>query len=285
MPRGATAGLSADLHTHSTASDGEYAPAALVEMAARQGLSVLALTDHDTTAGLEEAIGAGGAAGIMVIGGIELSTDVPSGELHILGYGIDPSYPPLVASLARFRAASVDRLETMLTRLADLGIALDPATIVPRRGDHAVGRPHIARALVAAGYAASVADAFERYLGEGRPAYVRKERPPPAAAVELIRQAGGLPVLAHPLGVRELDAWLPALIERGLAGLECFYGAYALDRRLELAALADRLRLLATGGSDFHGESIDAQRKLGSVEIPVERVERFLDAYMHRRAG
>jgi predicted metal-dependent phosphoesterase TrpH len=268
----------ADFHTHTRASDGELAPAELVQRAASQGLSVLAITDHDTLAGLTDARRAARDLGVTFVDGVEISTDVPFGELHILGYGIAVDNRELNDALEHFRAASVRRLKMMLELLRQLSIDLDASIVVPLTQQHAVGRPHIARALVAAGHAVSVADAFERYLGEGRPAYVRKDRELPATAVQLVREARGVPVLAHPLGVRDLDSRLDALIQAGLKGLECFYAEYSPAERDSLTELADSRGLLATGGSDFHGDHSFERRALGSVEIPPRRIFALLEA-------
>jgi len=268
----------ADLHTHSTASDGNLAPADLVRQASERGLSLLALTDHDTTLGLDAAVRAGTALGVRVLRGIELSTDVDAGEIHILGYGIDPDSAELQTEIARLREASISRIERMVVRLAELGYPLPEGSVRPSEVGASIGRPHVARAMIAAGYVTSVGEAFDRFLGRGKPAYTKRERQRPAAAVALVRSAGGLPVLAHPLTVADLDTALPVLIDAGLAGLEAYYGEYRDDQRRALAALAQEIGLLVTGGSDYHGEGFRAGRELGGVSIPSEVVERFLTA-------
>ena len=268
----------ADLHTHSTASDGADAPAELVRKAVQRGLAVFALTDHDTTAGLAEADAAGDAEGLRVVHGIELSTDVPRGELHLLGYGIDLDNDELQQTLAALREQSARRLLRILERLRELGIDL-PDSVVERDDEtRSVGRPHVARALVAAGHAASVQDAFDRYLGNGRPAYVRKARLAPVDAVRLVRRAGGLAALAHPFSLPAFRDHVPQLVSVGLAGLEVFYGEYDDARRRELAALAALNALLMTGGSDYHGENFKVGRELGAADIPPAVLARFLDA-------
>lgn len=268
----------ADLHTHSTASDGNLAPADLVRQASERGLSILALTDHDTTLGLADACRAGELRGVYVIRGIELSTDVPSGEIHILGYGIDPAHDELQSTIARLRDASLSRIDRMVARLAELGYRLPEGSVHPSADGASIGRPHVARAMIAAGYVASVGEAFDRFLGRGQPAYIKRERQQPAEAVALVRRAGGLPVLAHPGTVAELDVALPELINAGLAGLECYYGEYTDDQRRALAAVATQHGLLATGGSDYHGEGFRAGRELGGVDIPQAGLDRFLAA-------
>lgn len=268
--------IRADLHTHSSASDGDLAPAALVSLAKQQGLAYLALTDHDTTAGLPEAEAAAQGVSLSFIPGIELTTDVPLGELHVLGYAIDRDDSTLQETLQSLRQARVERLWRVLARLSSLGIDLDPARITPAHAGEAVGRPHIARALVETGHATSIADAFDRYLGDGKPAFVQKDRIAPDAAVRLIRAAGGIPVLAHPLTVVDLDDWLGRLIPAGLRGLECYYGKYSAAQRNNLVTIADEYGLIATAGSDFHGAGFDPRQALGSVDIPSSRFDAFV---------
>jgi predicted metal-dependent phosphoesterase TrpH len=268
----------ADFHTHSTASDGNLAPADLVRQASERGLSIFALTDHDTTLGLPDALASGERIGLRVIPGIELSTDVLSGEIHILGYGIDPMSDELQTTIARLREASLLRIHRIVARLDELGYPLPEGSVRPSGEGASIGRPHVARAMIAAGYVSSVAEAFDRFLGRDRPAYVKRERQQPAEAVELVRRAGGLPVLAHPLSVAGLDAALPELIDAGLAGLEAYYGEYTSEQRLAIARLADERGLLATGGSDYHGEGFRAGRELGGVTIPAPTIARFLAA-------
>ncbi|MDQ3548097.1 MAG: PHP domain-containing protein [Chloroflexota bacterium] len=267
----------ADLHTHSTASDGTLAPADLVRQASRRGLTILALTDHDTTGGLAEAIATGEELGIRVIPGIELSTDVSAGEVHMLGYGIDPGSESLQSALARYRQARLERAERIISRLRDLGVDLPEGSVQASASDAALGRPHIARAMIAAGYVQTVSEAFDRFLGNDKPAYIASERKPtPAEAIALIRAAGGLPVHAHPCTSDDFPGSLAALIEAGLAAIEVYYAEYTPDRRETLARVAASYGLLATGGSDYHGEQFKERRELGSVNLPADVLQRFL---------
>lgn len=261
-----------DLHAHSTASDGLLPPAQLVALAGERGLRVLALTDHDTIAGLAAATSAAADVGLRLIPGVELSTHVEAGEVHILGYFIDPADPALSQALARFRAARAGRAETIVARLAAAGVPIAYARVLELAGGGAIGRPHVARALVEAGHAASINDAFERYLVRGRPGYVERYRLTPPDAARLIRAAGGVPVLAHPHSVADLDATLPALLAAGLGGLECYYGDYDEPRKRDLLALAARHGLVPTGGTDFHGPGLAHQRLLGDTLVPPECV-------------
>jgi 3',5'-nucleoside bisphosphate phosphatase len=268
----------ADLHTHSTASDGLLAPADLIRQASRRGLSILALTDHDTTAGLDEATATGDDPGIRVIPGIELSCDVPSGETHLLGYGIDWRHDELQSQLEQLREARRTRLSSILDRLRDLGMTLDADALAPPSEQASVGRAQVARALVSAGYVVSVGEAFDRYLALGKPAYVASDRLTPQQAIALVRRVGGIPVLAHPFTSPGFEERLPDLIAAGLLGIEVYYGEYDDARRQQLAKIAGRHGLLATGGSDYHGEGFKEGRDLGSVDIPADVLDRFLAA-------
>jgi predicted metal-dependent phosphoesterase TrpH len=241
---------------------------------------VLALTDHDTTAGFPEAQAAGDRHAVRVIPGIELSTatSAPRGELHLLGYGIDPAHAEFQETLASLRVSSARRLLLILKRLRELGVDVPDSAIERGQDAHSLGRPHIARALVARGHAASIQDAFERYLGYGRPAYIPKDKLAPVAAIGLIRRAGGLPFMAHPATLPDYAARLPELIDGGLVGLEAYYGEYDAALRAQLADFAAQLGLLTSGGSDYHGENFKPGRELGAVEIPAAVATRFLTA-------
>jgi predicted metal-dependent phosphoesterase TrpH len=267
----------ADLHTHSTASDGTLTPADLVHQAHGGGLSIIGLTDHDTTAGLAEATTAGQALGVRIIPGIELSTDVGAGEVHMLGYGIDPANTTLQTALVSYRQSRRERAERIIDRLRELGVDLPQGSVKATEGDASIGRPHIARAMIGAGYVESVSEAFDRYLGDGKPAYIASERKPtPAEAIQLIRAAGGLPIHAHPFSSDAFPATLPDLIAAGLAGIEVYYAEYTPEQRQELARIAAKYELLATGGSDYHGERFKERRDLGSVTLPADVLRRFL---------
>lgn len=250
MPRGPNrARFAIDLHMHSTWSDGTLSPRALVAAAARRGVRTIALTDHDTTDGIAEARAAGEANGVSIIAGIELSAWLER-EIHVLGYFVDTHHSELTATTRRQSQARIRRVEAICERLASLGIVLDPAPIIASAHGN-VGRPHIARALVAARHVATTVEAFDRYLGNSGPACVPVERLHAADAIALIHAAGGVAVLAHP-GVEQLEAHIPALAAAGLDGLEVDHPAHG-------RAVADRMRtharqngLVPTGGSDFH---------------------------------
>lgn len=268
----------ADFHTHSTASDGLLAPAVLVQESAQRGLNVVALTDHDTTRGIADAVAAGNQHGVRVLPGIELSAAIRRGELHILGYGIDPNSIELQSQLARMRQERRERAESMVESLAALGIPLPGDVLSGVAEDESIGRPHIARALMDAGVVESVSGGFDRYLGYGRPAYVPKPMISASTAIALIRDAGGVAVMAHPYSAPEFRELLPGFVDAGLAGIECYYGEYSDERRSALAAIAREYRLLATGGSDFHGHGYREGRELGNVDLPQDAIDALLVA-------
>jgi 3',5'-nucleoside bisphosphate phosphatase len=263
-----------DLHTHSTWSDGLLSPTALVGEAASRGVRVLALTDHDTVAGIPEAREAGERLGVEIVPGVELSTSLGTGgEIHLLGYFVDIDDAALLDRLAGYARARADRMERMIARLRRVGAPVDPDRVREIAGHGTVGRPHLGRALVEAGYAADLTDAFDRFIGGGRPAYVPRPRVDPADAIALVRAAGGVPVLAHPFSVGGVESVLDRLAPAGLAGMEVDYGAYSPDDRETLRRIATRRGLIATGGSDYHGPDLRAARELGSVPVPLAAVE------------
>ena len=243
-----------DLHLHTLASDGRLSPTELVRLAARQGLKTIAVTDHDTTDGLAEAFEAAKEfPSLRVIPGIELSADVPGDEVHVLGYFINPDDADLQAELLRFRAGRVDRARTMVEKLAQLGIHVEWERVRHFAGDGAVGRPHIAMALVEAGYCQEPKDAFPEYLGRNGLAYVERVKLTPADAVGMIRRAGGAAVLAHPAYMTDMEAGIANLSGIGLAGMEVHYAKYRDDTIRQLARLARQYELIPCGGSDYHG--------------------------------
>jgi predicted metal-dependent phosphoesterase TrpH len=249
-----------DLHTHSTASDGSYRPADVVRLAKDAGLKAMALTDHDTTDGLAEALAAGAALGVEVIPGVEISTRHVGDSMHILGYFLDFHSSKLAERLAVLKQARKDRNPKIIAKLNALGIPITMEQVEQASGGGQVGRPHIARVLLASGYVRSMQQAFDIYLKNGGKAYVAKYRFPPAEALGMIREAGGVPVLAHPvtLGLGSADALrelLRNLQALGLAGIETFYADHSPEQEAMYLKLAQELGLLVTGGSDFHGDN------------------------------
>ena len=267
-----------DLHTHSTTSDGTLSPGALVRDAASIGLRTLALTDHDTIDGVPEAMAAGRETGVEIIPGVELGTSVERREHHILGYFVDIDDTSFQAALVDLAARRMRRAETMIARLAGIGVTVPLAEVLREAGHGTVGRPHLARVLIRHGHATSVEDAFDRYLKHGQPAYVPREPFLPEEAIALVRSAGGVPVLAHPLSTGDPETAVARLRPAGLGGLEVYYGEYDDDTRHTLRLLADRVGLIPTGGSDFHGPGYRAGRKLGGAPVPADTVDRLRDA-------
>ena len=262
----------ADLHTHSSRSDGALGPAALVAHAAAVGVGTLGLTDHDTVAGVEEALAAGDAAGVRVVPGIELSVRVPSGTFHLLGHFAEALPPPLAARLDEIGAVRDARNRAIVVRLAELGapVAWDD---VARRAAGRIGRPHIADALIDAGHAADREDAFRRYLGDEAPAYIPAGLLEPEEAVGLVKAAGGTATVAHPRSLKldpaALDVFLARLAGAGLDAVECHRSDQLPEEQAALAAAARRHGLLDSGGSDFHRpDPENPERRLGHTGTP-----------------
>ncbi len=278
-----------DLHCHSTASDGTLAPADVVRLAKQSGLVGLALTDHDTTAGLAEAAATAKELGVQFIPGIEISCEVPRpATMHVLGYGVDIESPQLKELTGQLIAGRDDRNPRIIARLNELGVAITLEEAEQQAGGDVLGRPHIAAVLLRKGYVSSIKQAFDKYLGQGAPAYVDKERLTPREAIERIRESGGLPVLAHPVQLRtsndgELERVVKDLLDLGLVGLEVIHSDH--DARLieNYTNLADRLGLIKTGGSDFHGSN----KK--DIELGIARGRRipreFYDMLIERLKG
>ena len=263
-----------DLHTHSTASDGLFTPADLLHAAQVAGITTLALTDHDTTDGIAEAQATGRVLGIEVIAGIEVNTDIPrgGGEAHVLGYFVQVARPAFQAQLTQRRQEREARGQQMVAQLNVAGL---PITWEQVRGyaDGAVGRPHVAAALMAIGAVSSVSEAFERYLGRGMAGYVPRVSFTPSQAIALIHSGGGIASLAHPADIPNLEALLATLTADGLAGLETYYGQYNHATVARLRALAQRFSLIPTGGSDYHGPNIHPTPLGGQPPLPVTSLE------------
>jgi predicted metal-dependent phosphoesterase TrpH len=262
-----------DLHTHSTYSDGLLSPAILVEEAASRGVRILALTDHDTVAGIGEARTAGERLGIEIIPGVELSAALPSGgEVHLLGYFVDVGDPVLLAQLAGYARARAERMERMVERLSRIGAPVALERVREIAGHGTVGRPHLGRALVESGYAEDLSDAFARYIGGGKPAFVPRPPVDPRDAIAMVRAAGGVPVLAHPFSTRGVESVLDSLVPAGLAGMEVDYSEYDPGDREILRQIAARRGLIATGGSDYHGPDGRTAREIGSAPVSLAAV-------------
>jgi predicted metal-dependent phosphoesterase TrpH len=268
---------SVDLHCHSTASDGLLTPAGLVAYASERGLSVIGLTDHDSTRGIAQAMAAAAEIGIEVVPGVELSSEIEGLQAHILGYFIDPVSASLQQEFAWMNESRRERIGRICRNLNDAGIRIDVEDVLVLAGDGTVGRPHVARVLVTNGYASDVGDAFARYLTRGRPGYALSEKITPEGAISAINRAGGAAVLAHPWSTKNPRAAVERLVPAGLSGLECYYGEYEPEVRDDLALLAQEFALIPTGGSDFHGKGVK-KTDLGSVAVPAESVEHLRSA-------
>ncbi|MFP3914764.1 MAG: PHP domain-containing protein [Actinomycetota bacterium] len=289
--------MAVDLHTHSVVSDGSDTPAEVVRLAASAGLRALALTDHDTLGGLEEAGTAAAGYGIELVPGVELSldwsgfgpeTDEPGG-MHLLVLWLEEESGPLQDRLAELRRGRDDRNHSILERLAQLGLDVPMEEVMARAGEGSVGRPHIAGVMVDRGYVPDIASAFEQYLAQGGPAYVGRTRLRPHEAIDLALRSGGVPVLAHPqtLGYPDdarLEEAVRRLAEAGLVGMESHHAAVKAPRRRILRRMADRLGLAPSGGSDYHGTykpGMEIGIGCGDLSVPDE----FLEGLRRRRDG
>lgn len=279
-----------DMHTHSTASDGSMEPSELVRHAAAKGLAAIALTDHDTMDGVSQALAEGVMVGMEVIPGVEISVDFEP-EMHILGYFFDDSYLKLEKVLSNLRKNRGDRNLKVINKLRKMGIDITMTEVEKEARGTVVGRVHIASVLFNKGYVSSIEEAFERYLLRGRPAYFKKEKLTPEAGIDKISNAGGIPVLAHPilLGKSEeaLDALLYNLKNAGLIGIEAYYVNNTPAQTDSLLKLAAKHELLVTGGSDFHGtfkDGIEVGIGRGNLCIPYELLEGLKKIFSSRKA-
>lgn len=260
-----------DLHCHSTASDGVLPPAEVVQTAARLGLTAMALTDHDTTAGLGEAHAAGARLGVEVVGGCEFSVAVDWGEMHLLAYFVEPGDPEIEAFLTWARDDRSRRAREMVSRLTGLGLAVSYDDVLRESGGGAIGRPHVARALFQRGHVHTIQQAFDRYIGRGRPAFVEKDLPPLARVADLVHARGGVVSAAHLKNYGTL-ANLTRLKEQGLDAVETRHPSHSGDQLANITDAGMALGLARTGGSDWHGESAaaGAHAQLGSQQVPDE---------------
>jgi 3',5'-nucleoside bisphosphate phosphatase len=266
-----------DLHIHTTASDGKYTPAEIVSRAAAVGLLYISICDHDTIDGILPAQAAAHSfPGLTVISGVEINTDIPAGELHILGYYCDSASRELTETLANLRDSRILRARKMISRLRSLGLKINYERVEELAGAGSIGRPHIAQALLERGYINNFREAFSKYIGRGGPAYVERDKMTPDEAVRLIRRAGGIPVLAHPLTSDNYAELVAGLKPAGLLGLEIYYGNYSSEQVQVLLALAAKFDLIATGGSDFHGLDSTNESQLGAVAIPLSCAQQLM---------
>jgi predicted metal-dependent phosphoesterase TrpH len=270
-----------DLHTHTTESDGTLTPSQLVRYAKEKGLSAIAVTDHDTIDGNQEALREGKAVGLEVIPGVEISVDHSPGSMHMLGYFINSEDTTLQEKLALLQESRADRNPRIIAKLNELGLDITYDEVVKVSGGGQTGRPHIAQVLKHKGYTKSIQEAFDKYLGKGAPAYFDKFRLEPADAMAMITNAGGIPVLAHPFTLHckspgELEALVKSLVPQGLKGIEVYYSEHDPQQTSQYQSLAKDYNLAMTGGSDFHGENmngIDLGTGRGNLKVSYDLCE------------
>ena len=275
-----------DLHLHTLASDGRLTPTELIQLVAEQGLKTVSITDHDTTNGLAEAYEAAEAfPDLRIIPGIEMSADIPGDEVHVLGYFLEYEDPEFQAQLLEFRRGRVDRAKMMVEKLDTVGVHIEWEQVLKFAGDGTVGRPHIALAMVEAGYCKEPKDAFDEYLGRNGLAYAERPKMTPAEGVEMIKKVGGVPVLAHPTFMNDLEAGISNLKQAGLLGMEVYYAKYDDDTVRHLARLAREYDLIPCGGSDYHGLGNSDECLPGAMGPPEETVKLLEDAAAKARSG
>ena len=271
-----------DLHMHSTASDGLLSPAEVVQLAKERGLTTIALTDHDTTAGWEEAMTVGRELGVEVLGGFEINSETNLGHIDFLVYGADANHEALQDFLLTIRDARVGRAKGMVNKLAELGMPIQWERVLFFAGDaKSIARPHVARALVEAGYVASTQEAFDQYLNDQGPAYVHRLEIKPQEVIDTVHQAGGVIVLSSPnhSGTTHLTAQLAAF---GMDGIEVYYFDHTDEIKTQLLALAEQHHLIVTGGSDFHGDKTHSE--LGLVAVPLDVLTKLKERIAARQA-
>jgi predicted metal-dependent phosphoesterase TrpH len=256
-----------DLHTHTTASDGTLPPEELVKEAKNVNVSALGITDHDTTEGLEKALKAGEQYGVEIVPGIEINTDHDGTEIHVLGYFMNYKEKGFQDSLQEIRNERLVRAWKILEKLRKLGLDVNESSVMDVAQGQAVCRPHIARALVEAGFCVSVKEAFDKYLKLGGKAYVPRNSLAPREAINLIGESGGVPVLAHP-GLVGRDGLIPSLVDSGLEGIEVYYSRHSPEMIKNYSDIAKQYQLIQTGGSDYHGPIDGLHGLLGTIKMP-----------------
>jgi 3',5'-nucleoside bisphosphate phosphatase len=276
-----------DLHVHTNMSDGTFSPEEVVALALREGLRAIAVTDHDTVGGVRRAQSEGMRLGLEVVAGVEISTQWPKGILHILGYFIDPEQAALLDVLDSLRRDRKNRVNDIVARLNDHSLAITAQEVNDEAVGGVPGRPHVAGLLVRKGHAETVQEAFDLYLGRGAPAYVPKRKLPPEQALQLIARAGGLAVIAHPYSLYEADPErlediMRELMRHGLQGIEVFCPKHTPEQTQQFLALAEKLDLAVSGGTDFHGEikpDIALGRFPSEQTVPCSVLDRLRDRH------
>jgi len=272
-----------DLHSHSTASDGTLSPTELVKYAKEKNLKALAITDHDTIEGVEEALKAGKENGIEVVPGIEISAEFPEHTMHILGYYIDFKDPQFIDNISVLQKARSERNSRIVKNLQKIGINIEYDEILKEAGSGQVGRPHFAKVLLYKGYVKNTREAFNKYLKKGAPGYEDKFRFQPENAISHILNAGGIPVLAHPATLKcntdeDVEKEIKNLVGFGLKGIEAYYSDHSNSQAGLYTRIADKYNLLITGGSDFHGKKvkgIELGTGKGKLNVPYALLEKM----------
>ncbi len=262
-----------DMHMHSTFSDGTYSPTDLVSFAIRKGLKAIALSDHDSVDGFTELAAAGAENGMEVMSGVELSCVHNGRDLHILGYGIDTTSQALAAELSKFRDTREDRGMKIIDKLAEVGVHIDKQAVLAKAGEGALGRPHIAEALLEAGYVSEFGEAFDKYIGEDGPAYVDKYKMTPADAVRHIHDAGGVALIAHPGSLSDSKDDFYELLDKGFDGIEVYHPHHSNSMIARLEAMVEERGMLMSGGSDFHG--FKGRDNMGQPHVSYELYEKI----------
>jgi predicted metal-dependent phosphoesterase TrpH len=276
--------MKADLHLHTTASDGMLEPQEVVDRASGLGLEVIAITDHDSVSGIPAALEqASNFPGLLVIPGVEINTDIARGEAHVLGYFISDEDADFNNALCELRESRYRRGQRMTAKLAEMGVEVDWARVLELARGGSIGRPHIAQAMLEQGYVSSLRQAFTDYIGRDGPAYIERKKLTPLEAVKLILKVDGLPVLAHPASIEHLESLVGKLKKAGLAGIEIYYTGYTPNTIARLQDLAKRYDLVATGGSDFHGLDNTIGADIGSVDLPRDCVDQLLSLGERKR--
>lgn len=266
--------MKCDLHLHSTASDGRLTPREIVKLAVEKGVKIISITDHDSVAGVEEALlEAINCPLLQIIPGVEINTDYTSGEVHVLGYFINYEDPKFVDTLRKIRESRVERAQKMIDKLYAMGMRVEFSRVQELARGESICRPHIAQALLEKQYIQTEKEAFDKYIGRNGPAYVEREKVQPSDAVKIIKKAGGLPVLAHPADIVNLDDLIIELKTVGLVGLEAYYGEYDVPEINRMVAVSRKYNLVATGGTDYHHFQDGRETPIGSVDIPLASIE------------
>jgi 3',5'-nucleoside bisphosphate phosphatase len=277
-----------DLHSHTTASDGIFSPTKLVKKACDENIRTIAIADHDTVGGVDEAVAEGKKCGLQVIPAIEFSIDYPHGDFHLLGYYVDCHDANFLSGVAKIREARERRIPKIVEHLRASGLDITESEVVEESGGGSLGKPHVARVLVRKKYASSIEDAFDRFLGSGKAGDVPKEKVTAEQGLEMILSAHGIAVCAHPVSLglpdSDLKKFLGKYIPIGLAGMECYSNMHSDDLVKRYCAIADSLSLFITGGSDFHGDKDEALGYYGEKRIVPALCAENLESFRSRRS-